>query len=64
MPTSVNSRPIPFALRDRVRDQIQIMLEDDILEESFSSYVNPLTLVVGKPNRFVFALMPGKLTGR
>jgi len=45
-PTSANSRPIPFALRDQVRDQIQVMLQDDILEESFSSYINPLTLVV------------------
>jgi hypothetical protein len=35
MPTSVNSRPIPFVLRDQVRDQIQVMLQDDILEESF-----------------------------
>jgi len=46
MPTSANSRPIPFALRYQVPDQIQIMLKDDILEESFLSYINPLTLVV------------------
>ena len=43
---SANSRLIPFALRDQVRDQIQVMLKDDILEESFSSYINPLTLFV------------------
>ena len=43
---SANSRPIPFALRNEVREQIQVMLKDDILEESFSSYINPLTLVV------------------
>jgi len=50
---SANSRPIPFALRDQVRDQIQVMLKDDILEESFLSYINPLTLVVreAKPLR-------------
>ena len=46
MPTSANLRPIPFALREQVCDQIQAMLQDDILEESFSSYINPLTLVV------------------
>jgi len=46
MPISANSRPIPFALRDQVRDQIQVILQDDILEESFSAYINPLTLVV------------------
>ena len=46
IPTSANSRPIPFALRDQVRDQIQVMLKDNILEESFSSYINPLTLVI------------------
>jgi hypothetical protein len=46
MPNSANSRPIPFALRDQVRHQIQAMLRDDNLEESFSSYINPLTLVV------------------
>jgi hypothetical protein len=41
-PTSANSRPTPLALRD----QIQIMLQDNILEESSSSYINPLTLVI------------------
>jgi hypothetical protein len=46
MPTRANSRPIPFVFRDQVRDQIQIMLKDNILEESFLSYINPLTLVV------------------
>jgi hypothetical protein len=46
IPTSANSIPIPLALRDQVRDQIQVILQDDILEESFSSYINPLTLVV------------------
>jgi hypothetical protein len=53
MPASDNSRPIPFALREQVREQIQIMLKDDILEESFSSYIIPLTLVVreAKPLR-------------
>jgi hypothetical protein len=45
MPASANSRPIPFALRSQVRDQIQAMLRDGILEESYSAYVNPLTLV-------------------
>jgi hypothetical protein len=39
------------------------MLKDDILEEPFSSYINPLTLVVRETNRFVFALMPEELTG-
>jgi hypothetical protein len=39
MPTSANSRPTPFALRDQVRDQIQVMLK-----ETFSSYVNPLDI--------------------
>jgi len=37
MPISVNSRTTPFAVRDQ-----------DILEESFSSYINPLTLAVRK----------------
>jgi hypothetical protein len=46
MITSVNSGPIPFALRDQVRDQIQVLLQDDIFKESPSSYINPLTLVV------------------
>jgi hypothetical protein len=64
IPSSANSRLIPFALRDQVRDQIQIMVNDGIIEESFSSYINPLTLVVREPNRFAYASMPGKLTGR
>jgi len=44
-PESVSSRIIPFALRDDVLAQIQDMLNDGILEESYSDYVNPLTLV-------------------
>ena len=53
MPSSANSRPIPFALRNEVRDQIQAMVKDGVLEESFSNYVNPLTFVTreNKPLR-------------
>jgi len=50
MPTSANSKHIPFALRDRVCDQIQIMLKDDIFEKLFSSYINPLAPVVREGN--------------
>jgi len=46
IPTSANLRLIPFLLRGQVRDQIQSMLKDDILEETFSSYIDPFTLVV------------------
>jgi len=49
MPPTANSRPIPFALSVPVREQIQEMLRDRILEESFSAYVNPLTLVRREP---------------
>ena len=45
MTKSRNARPITFALRAQVREQIQEMLKDDILEKFFSDYVNPLTLV-------------------
>ena len=45
VPTRSTYRPIPFALRDRIRGQIQVMMQDGILEESFSDYLNPLTLV-------------------
>ena len=45
MPISANSRPMPFALRAPVREQKQAMLKDGILEESYSTYVNPITLV-------------------
>jgi hypothetical protein len=46
MPHSANSRPIPFALRPQVREQIRAMLQDGILEESHSAYINQITLVV------------------
>ena len=46
MPHSANSRPIPFALRNQVHEQIQAILKDGILEESHSAYINPITLVV------------------
>lgn len=45
-PASASARPIPFSLRKQVHEQIKLMLKDDTLEESFSSYLNPLTLVV------------------
>ena len=45
MPPTENYRPIPFALRAPVREQIQAMLKDRVLKESYSAYVNPLTLV-------------------
>ena len=44
LPKSTSSRIVPFALRDEVRAQIQAMVKDGILEESYSDYVNPLTL--------------------
>jgi hypothetical protein len=46
VPHSANSRPIPFALRNQVHEQIQAMLKDGILEESHSAYLNPITLIV------------------
>jgi hypothetical protein len=39
------SRPIPFALRPAVREQINEMLKDDILEVSASPTLNPLTII-------------------
>ena len=46
MPHSANSRPIPFALRNQVSEQVRAMLKDGILEESHTAYINPTTLVV------------------
>ncbi|XP_033608779.1 nucleoporin nup211-like [Cryptotermes secundus] len=40
-----HSRPIPFALRPAVREQIRQMLVDDIIEYSNSPILNPLTVV-------------------
>jgi len=37
MPPTENSRPIPFALRAPVREHIQRVLRDGILEESYSA---------------------------
>jgi hypothetical protein len=45
LPTSSHARPIPFALRPEVRKQIEEMINDDILEISYSHYVNPLTII-------------------
>jgi hypothetical protein len=49
MPPTVNFRPIPFALRAPVRDQIQAILWDGIFEESYSAYINTLTLLHREP---------------
>jgi len=56
MPPTANSRPIPFALRAPVREQIQAMSRDGILEESYSAYVNPLTLVHREPKPIRFCV--------
>jgi hypothetical protein len=39
------SRPIPFSERSAVREQINQMIEDDVLELSTSQFLNPLTIV-------------------
>jgi hypothetical protein len=44
-PKFQNCRPIPFALHKGVREQIEEMISDSVVEESYSSYVNPITLV-------------------
>jgi hypothetical protein len=49
MPPTANSQPIPFALRAPVREQIPAILTEEILEESYSAYVNPLTLAHREP---------------
>ena len=46
MPHSANSRPIPFALRSQVHEQIQAMIKDGIMERSHSAYVYPITILV------------------
>jgi hypothetical protein len=47
-----HSRPIPFAVRSAVRAQIKQLLEDKIIEPSDSSYLNLLTTVLRKVNRW------------
>jgi hypothetical protein len=39
------SRPVPFAMRNAVKTQIQEMIRDDILELGQSDILNPLTVV-------------------
>jgi hypothetical protein len=41
----MRERAIPFALREEVRKQIEMMLRNEIIETSTSSYVNPLTII-------------------
>jgi hypothetical protein len=48
---SCNSRAIPFARKREVKEQIQEMIWNGILEISCPSYVNPLTLVERKKTR-------------
>ena len=48
LPKSCNSRPIPFSLRREVREQIEEMVKNGILEISHSPYINPLTIIQRK----------------
>jgi hypothetical protein len=42
------TRPVPFKLRPVIRDQINQMMKDGILEFSDSPFINPLTVVPRK----------------
>jgi hypothetical protein len=46
LPNSTSTRSIPFAFRKQVREQIQEMVENGILGELFSDFINPLTVVI------------------
>jgi hypothetical protein len=48
LPKSSNGHPIPFLLQREVREQIEEMVKNDILEISHSPYVNPLTIIQRK----------------
>jgi hypothetical protein len=48
LPKSSNCHPIPFLLRREVREQIEDMVKNGILEISHSPYVNPLTIIQRK----------------
>ena len=50
LPKSFNSRPIPFSLRREVREQIEEMVKNGILEIFHSPYVKPLTILQRKDN--------------
>jgi hypothetical protein len=48
LPKSCKRRPIPFSLRREVREQIEVIVKNDILEISHSPYVNPLMIIKRK----------------
>jgi hypothetical protein len=45
-----HTRQILFSVRPAVREQIRQMMADNVLEISTSSYVNPLTILLGEGN--------------
>jgi hypothetical protein len=46
IPVARRSAEVPsFSLCKEVQEQVAEMLADNIIEESYSTYVNPLTLV-------------------
>jgi hypothetical protein len=47
-PIMSHTRPVPFSLRPAVREQIDQMLSDDILERATSPFINALTVVFRK----------------
>jgi hypothetical protein len=47
LPKLCNS-PIPFSLRREVREQLEEMVKNGILEISHSPYINPLTIIQRK----------------
>jgi hypothetical protein len=45
VPFTTGERPIPYAMREAARGQIEMMVEQQIIEPATSSYVNPLVIV-------------------
>ena len=45
---TTKSYPVPFKHRDKVEEQLQIMLDWKIIERAVSSYVNPLVTIIKK----------------
>jgi hypothetical protein len=49
-PFSYRERPVPYAIRDAVREQMEMMIRQGIIEPATSPYSNPL-VVVPKANK-------------
>lgn len=60
-PFNSKTYPIPYKLRGQVKDEINKMLEEQIIEKSSTNYINPIVIAKKKDNKIRICLDARKI---